>query len=213
MSTPEDIGDTFRTVADAVDVSCLVLGSKFIAHLAPTCSLSEVEAVLRQRQRRYPDATHHCWACRVGRPAPLIEKSADAGEPSGTAGRPILDALRGATLENVACIVTRYFGGTKLGTGGLVRAYAGAANEAIGTATLVSRTVAQKVFIDFEHERTGALYRALDELGLHLADIAYNARGHGSARVPLSKVAVLLSRLQGLAPGGVDVRLGEREIV
>ena len=213
MSIPEDTSDTFRTVAVAVDVSSLVLGSKFIAHLAPAGSLAEVETVLHQRQRRYADATHHCWACRVGRPESLIEKSADAGEPSGTAGRPILDALRGAALENAACIVTRYFGGTKFGTGGLVRAYAGAATAAIDVAALVSRTVAQKVFIDFEHERTGALYRALDELGLHLTDITYDTRGHGSALVPLSKVASLLSRVQGLAPGGVDIRLGDREIV
>jgi uncharacterized YigZ family protein len=213
MSIPENASDIFRTVADAVDASSLVLGSKFIAHLAPAGSLADVESILRQRQRRYPDATHHCWACRVGRPEALVEKSADAGEPSGTAGRPILDALRGAALENVACIVTRYFGGTKLGTGGLVRAYAGAATAVIDVASLVSRTVAQKVFIDFEHERTGALYRVLDEFGAHLADVTYDARGHGNARVPLSKISSLLSRLQGLARDGVDTRLGEREIV
>ncbi len=191
----------------------LVLGSKFIAWVAYAATEQDAEAVLNERQRRYPDATHHCWAYRVGRPGALLERFSDAGEPSGTAGRPIADALRHAGLENAVCVVTRYVGGTKLGTGGLARAYADVAAAVIGEAALVERTVAQVVAIDFDHERTGPLFRALDEFGLHLQPGTYDARGHGTVRVPVSQVGELQRRLQELARTGIDLTMGEMVIV
>lgn len=200
--SPDDI---VRGLAGPAESSLLIQGSKFIAHLAPAGSVMDAEAVLTARQRRYPDATHHCWAYRVGRPEPLIERSSDAGEPSGTAGRPIADALRGARLENVVCVVTRYFGGTKLGTGGLVRAYGDAARGAIADAETVERLVVREVRLTFDHERTGVVYRVLDEFGLHLEEGSYDAQAHGVARVPASRVALLQDRLAELALTGIEV--------
>ncbi|HUU44309.1 MAG TPA: YigZ family protein [Acidobacteriota bacterium] len=188
--------------------SFLIQGSKFIAHLAPAESPDTAAAVLSVRQRRYPDASHHCWAYRVGRPEPLAERSSDAGEPSGTAGRPIADALRGAGLENVVCVVTRYFGGTKLGTGGLVRAYGDAAREAIAAARAFERTIVREVRLTFDHERTGVVYRVLDEFGLHLEEGRYDARAHGMVQVPASRVPVLQARLAELALTGVEIEVG-----
>lgn len=205
--------DTIRTLTEPCGASTLVHGSKFLAWLAPASSEEEATAVLESRRRRYPDATHHCWAHRVGRPGELIERSADAGEPSGTAGRPILDSLRHGQLENVACIVTRYFGGTKLGTGGLARAYADAADEAIAAASTVERTIVQVVTVDFDHERTGPLYRVLDEFGLHLVPGAYDERGHGTVKVPVSKVAPLQTRLHELARTGIELYPGDLLII
>ena len=200
--------DTFRTVSAPAESSLLIQGSKFIAYLAPVESLEAAESVLGLRQRRYPDATHHCWAYRVGRPELLIERSSDAGEPSGTAGRPIADALRGAGLENAACVVTRYFGGTKLGTGGLVRAYGDAARAAIEAVHVVERTVVREVHLTFDHERTGVVYRVLDEFGLHLQDASYDARAHGIVQVWASSADSLQERLAELAVSGIEIEIG-----
>ena len=205
--------DSMYTIAGEIGASILVSGSKFIAWLAPVVSEDEATAILDVRRRRYPDATHHCWAKRVGRPGELAERSADAGEPSGTAGRPILDSLRHARLENIVCVVSRYFGGTKLGTGGLARAYADAANEAIAAATIVERKIVQVVTVDFDHERTGPLFRVLDEFGLHLVPGAYDDRGHGTVEIPVSKVAAIQARLHEISRTGIDLHEGELRIV
>lgn len=210
---PDHVSDSFRAITEPCGNSILISGSKFIAWVAYSATEEDAQGVLHERHRRYPDATHHCWAFRVGRPGHLIEKFSDAGEPSGTAGRPIVDALRHAGLENAVCVITRYFGGTKLGTGGLARAYSDATSAVIGEASLVTRTVAQVVALDFDHERTGPLFRALDEFGLHLQPGTYDARGHGTVRVPVSQAGVLQRRLQELARTGIDLTMGELVIV
>lgn len=203
-AAPVDGSDLVQTVVAPTSTSTLVLGSKFIAHIAPAALESESEAIVVMRTRRYPDASHHCWAHRVGRPADLIERSADAGEPSGTAGRPILDSLRKASLENVVCVVSRYFGGTKLGTGGLARAYADAAHAVIAAAKVTNQTVVRTVIIDFDHERTGIVYRALEEFGVSLTEGQFDDRAHGKLDVPLSRLDHLRRRLAQLALSGID---------
>jgi len=201
--------DTIRTIIAPADASMLVHGSKFIGYLAPAPDEETAMGVLNQRRRKYPDATHNCWAFRVGRPGDLLEKSSDDGEPSGTAGRPMLDTLRRDDLQNAVCVVTRYFGGTKLGTGGLVRAYSESAADAIAAATIITRTLKRIVQIDFDHDRTGVVYRALEELGLHLTPGAYDDRGHGTIHVPVSLVDRLRARLGELTLTGVDLQVGE----
>lgn len=196
--------DRIRTIAEPTNASILILGSKFLAAVAPAQSIGEAELLLHQRSRRYPDASHHCWGYRIGRPGDLMERSSDAGEPSGTAGRPILDALRGACLENVACVVSRYFGGTKLGTGGLVRAYADATNAVIAETTAIEQTIVRVVNLDFNHERTGIVYRSLDEFGIQFQKSRYDERVHGTIDVPSSNVARLRDRLFELAQTGID---------
>ena len=106
-------------------------------------------------RKRYHAARHHCWAFRLGAPGSIEETSSDDGEPGGTAGLPILGALQRAGLHDAACIVTRWFGGTKLGTGGLVRAYGEAAQLAV-EATPV-RSVLRRAFF--------AVYCGYDEVG------------------------------------------------
>ncbi|MCX6956483.1 MAG: YigZ family protein [Verrucomicrobia bacterium] len=96
-------------------------GSRFFGYAAPAPDEATALAVLAERSRLHHDASHHCWAFRVGSPDKFIERSSDAGEPSGTAGRPILDAIKGAGLYGCVVVVTRWFGGTLLGRGGLIR--------------------------------------------------------------------------------------------
>ena len=122
-------GMTHRAAAGEAASERRELGSRFFAFLAPAPSPEAALEFLESIRHRYPDATHHCFAWRVGWPP--SERSSDAGEPSGTAGPPMLAALRGAGVTDVVAVVVRWFGGTKLGKGGLVRAYGGAVRDAL----------------------------------------------------------------------------------
>lgn len=147
-------------------------GSKFIAVAAPAQSPAEAEEVLRQETRHYHDATHHCLAWLIDG----AEKASDAGEPSGSAGRPILDAIRGADTEQVVVVVTRYFGGTKLGTGGLVRAYGDAARAALADAGRKACYRTRTVSVSFEHNDTSPVHHAASRFEAHQVGAAYGER-------------------------------------
>ncbi|MBW4933982.1 IMPACT family protein [Marinobacter sp. F4206] len=115
--------------------------SRFIARVAPVCSRDEVKVWLEQAHRDHPDARHICWAYQIGRPGSAAEAAMnDDGEPSGTAGKPILNVIQHKDMGDVLVMVVRYFGGIKLGAGGLVRAYAGAAESVLSA---VERVVQQ----------------------------------------------------------------------
>lgn len=120
--------DSYLTIANPAECEIKVKGSRFIARTGIVGSVSEARAQLEKIQKKEYAATHNCYAYIVGVPAEKAEfKYSDDGEPGGTAGKPIYDAVRGAGVTNVLLVVTRYFGGTKLGTGGLVKAYSEAA--------------------------------------------------------------------------------------
>ena len=130
------IQDFYLTIAKPLRASELkVVGSRFIADLYPVSTEEEVESYLDRIRKEFYDASHHCYAFRLGANAEQV-RAADDGEPSGTAGKPILMVIEGAKLTNVLCVVARYFGGTKLGTGGLARAYADAAKLAVEAAEI-----------------------------------------------------------------------------
>jgi uncharacterized YigZ family protein len=112
-----------------------IKGSRFIVDIVSVAAESDARDALSAIAAEFADASHHCWAWRMATPS--IERASDDGEPSGSAGRPILAQLAGRDLVDTAAIVTRYFGGTKLGVGGLVRAYGGAVGEALDTLRLL----------------------------------------------------------------------------
>ena len=117
-------------ISDA-EYRCTERGSRFIGYCAPTEDEKGALEVIAQRNRRHHDATHNCWAYRIGEPRAPTERFSDAGEPSGTAGRPILQQLQRVNITQAVLIVSRWFGGTKLGKGGLVRAYGICAAETV----------------------------------------------------------------------------------
>ena len=124
--------------------------SRFIAEVFPVTSEEEAMGYLEEVKKRYWDARHHCWAFVTGR-NPAAERMSDDGEPAGTAGKPILEVIRGRALTDVFVVVTRYFGGTLLGTGGLVRAYTSAAAEGLGKSIVITKVqgVRQKITTDY----------------------------------------------------------------
>jgi len=124
-------------------------GSRFLAVIGPAMDEAAARAALGTLEREFPDATHHCWAWRLGSPA--RERSSDAGEPAGTAGIPMLQVLRGAGLSDVLAVVVRWFGGTKLGKGGLARAYAAAAREALAALPVLEHVPMVEIAPTFVH--------------------------------------------------------------
>ena len=127
--------DFYWTLTEEGRASLKIRRSEFIGIAFPVASESEFSNRLHGISREFHGANHHCWASRIGSSGPVQVRSSDDGEPSGSAGKPILQVIEGAELLDVAVIVVRYFGGIKLGTGGLSRAYRDAAREVIANAT------------------------------------------------------------------------------
>ena len=136
---------TYPTPAGPVDRELIINKSRFIAWLRPVQDRDQAQAVLEQARARYPDASHHCHAWLIGDPRSGQGAMNDDGEPSGTAGKPIFNVIQHKGVGDVMVVVSRYFGGVKLGAGGLVRAYAGAA-EAVLSAMEVVEQVPESAF-------------------------------------------------------------------
>lgn len=175
-------------------------GSRFLARILPCRDEAAAREALAAAVREQPDATHHCYAWRLGEPA--RERAADAGEPAGTAGVPILRALQGARVSDALVVVTRWFGGTKLGKGGLARAYAQAAREAIAAAPLAPRVPADDLVVEAPFERLGAVRRLLAPPAVELLAESYGERARLVLRVARVRRAELEAALAdlGLAP-------------
>ncbi len=164
----------YSAPAEAREAELRDRGSRFIAHLVPIATEVEVRAALEDLARRFPDASHHCWAYRVG--APARERSTDAGEPAGTAGRPMLQVLRGAELSDVLVVVLRWFGGVKLGKGGLARAYAGAVQLALEDLPRIRRTAHVERRVTAPYEKIGAVKRLVQPPAVTLVSEVYGER-------------------------------------
>ena len=155
-------------------------GSRFIGHVAPAADEAAAGAVVEAARKREHAARHWCWAFRLGE-AGGAWRASDDGEPSGTGGRPILQEIEGAGLTHVVAVVTRYYGGTKLGAGGLARAYGEAARLALHEARargLVREVVVrQRLVLHYGFADTSAAMRAVDAFDAVVAEQAYTARG------------------------------------
>ncbi|MEZ5976586.1 MAG: YigZ family protein, partial [Planctomycetota bacterium] len=149
-----------------------VKGSRFLVDMAPAGDPDAAMAFVKIVQARYPDATHHCFAWRIG-PEGKETRANDDGEPGGSAGRPILAQIEGHEVCDVVVVVTRYFGGTKLGVGGLMRAYGGAAGQALDRAPIEAREITEPWAIAFPYSCSGAVEGVLHAHRLALIDAEY----------------------------------------
>ena len=168
--------------------------SRFIADGTPVAGLDEAKAFVESIQVRYPDAGHHCFAWRMGQ-GDLGFRTSDDGEPGGTAGQPILNHIDGARLLGVVFVVTRYFGGTKLGKGGLIRAYGGTAGEAIRTATIIEVQETERLTITADYADQGTIEGIIRGFGLGIEDAQYSERVRLSIPVPVEEVATVRALL------------------
>ena len=182
-------------------------GSRFIATVLPVADESVAKAALAEIRAEMPDAGHHCWAWRLA--SPTIDRASDDGEPSGSAGKPILSQLVGRELVDTAVIVTRYWGGTKLGVGGLVRAYGRAAGEALDGAKVVPWVAKMAATVLHEHGDTDAVVRALAAAGATDVDVGYGANVTRLVEVPADALHQIEAALADATAGRATMSYDE----
>ncbi|WP_440999108.1 IMPACT family protein [Fodinibius sp. SL11] len=164
--------NTLKTVQQTFSASFREKGSKFIGYLVPTSSKEHFEHQLDDIKSKYPDATHHCYAWRIN-PNKIEEFSQDDGEPSGTAGKPILNKLKSYEVVNCGCIVVRYYGGTNLGTSGLIQAYGRSAELCLDKANLSTLIPTQNVEITYPYNQQKEIDQLKNRFDLKELDAEY----------------------------------------
>lgn len=162
----------YRTVYTGGEGEIVEKKSRFIATAAPVRSEEEALQIIEQIRKKYWDARHNCYAYVIGERGEL-ERFSDDGEPGGTAGKPILEVIKGEELRNTLIVVTRYFGGTLLGTGGLVRAYSAAAKVGIASSVIITRIPGIKLHITTEYTGLGKIQYILGQRGITTLDSVY----------------------------------------
>ncbi|WP_448721499.1 IMPACT family protein [Microbacterium natoriense] len=204
------------TIAAAVEHELVVKKSRFIARIEPVSSVTEADAVIAGIRKRFWDARHNCSAMVTGVLGDQA-RSSDDGEPSGTAGVPMLEVLRRRELTDVVAVVTRYFGGVKLGAGGLVRAYSTAVSEALDLAATVRRESLTQASIDVAHADAGRFDNLLrDWAGHHgatLGEPRYESRVTLELWVPATELLRLADDLAAASAGAVAPVFGVERIV
>ena len=165
--------DEYKTISGTSEGAYSELRSKFLALAHPVTTVEEAMAVVEQYQKKFYDARHVCWAYMLG-PEREVFRSNDNGEPSGTAGKPILGQINSFGLTDVVVMVVRYFGGVKLGTSGLIVAYRTAAAEALSNASIVVRTVDEDYTFSFEYPFMTAVMKVVREMDARIVSQTYD---------------------------------------
>ncbi len=167
------MSDTFRTIASSSEGSYKEKGSKFLSFAFPVKNVDEINQILAQYRKQYYDARHICYAYMLGN-AKNEWRANDDGEPSGTAGRPILGQINSFELTNVLVIVVRYFGGILLGTGGLITAYKEASRDALEQASIVEQTIDEIISIEFDYLLMNEVMRIVKEMSPQILDQSFD---------------------------------------
>jgi uncharacterized YigZ family protein len=191
------IQDTYKSIAAPSDGLYKELGSRFIASAWPVETEEEVKAVVDGLKKKYHDARHHCYAYRLGLDGGRFRAN-DDGEPSGSAGRPILGQIDSAGLSDVLVVVVRYFGGIKLGIPGLIRAYKSATADALTQAQGVEKVAGEHWCLDFDYLSMNAVMKAVKDLGLPQKDQQFGERCTMTVRVRLSSTEDFLARMSDI---------------
>lgn len=191
--------DRYRTVAGRGRARFEVRGSEFVGHVTHADSVETAEGFVDEIREADTDATHHVPAYRV-RADPLREFQSDDGEPGGSAGKPALNVLQQEGLENVAAVVTRYFGGTELGVGGLARAYGRAVKAALDDAGVVEQVPHETFSVAVDYDDSGTVRSLLESAGVEF-EAAYEATVRFEVRVPVGEAATLRDRLRSATSG------------
>ena len=199
----------YRTVKAPASVELVINKSRFIGQCFPISSESEALEKLAAIRKQYWDATHNCYAYSVGQQGEIARFS-DDGEPGGTAGMPMMDALRGAGVTNVLCVVTRYFGGILLGTGGLARAYARSCSEAIQAAGVQRMAPCDLVAFDLPYGQWTMLQQEARKRGASLTP-EYGERIRCVAAVEAEQTKAFLDGVYDQSAGSLTGRVFGRE--
>lgn len=187
--------DTFRTIKETVKAIYNEKRSKFIAYAIPVRSAEDAKAELDKYRKEYYDARHVCWAYMLGAERTDF-RSNDDGEPSGTAGKPILGQINSNSLTDILVLVVRYFGGIKLGTSGLIVAYREAAAMAIADSNIIEKTVDCEASFTFEYPFMNDVMRIVKDMDPDILNQKYDMFCEMSLQIRKSKYEELISRLE-----------------
>jgi uncharacterized YigZ family protein len=182
--------------------------SRFIGNVAPSHSIEEAEEFIAKIKSRYSDARHNVYAYSVGLNTP-IERLSDDGEPRGTAGYPVLEVINKRNLRNAVCVVTRYFGGILLGSGGLLRAYGRAASLAFDAAGVASWVYHSLLQVEIGYDLFGRIKREIEMRGYTLSDVTYREEVLLSTYVPEKEAEPLSRKLVDITNGKAKVSILE----
>jgi uncharacterized YigZ family protein len=198
----------YSSVQAAVSAQLKVEGSRFIADLFPVRTEQEAAAALESIRKKYFDATHHCYAYVIGAEKKIFRYS-DDGEPSGTAGVKIYTAVQSYNLSDILCVVTRYYGGTKLGVGGLGRAYHESAMEGIRAAVIVTKVLVQEMIVQFPFAETNPVMNIIHAHNLAVAEQHFSADGAAvTLLMPPSETDAMKTRIVNATRGSAQITMG-----
>jgi len=181
------ISDTYRSIAAPAKGIYKELGSKFLAFAYPVETEEAAKAILDEVRKEFFDARHHCYAWRIGLTGEPYRMN-DDGEPSSTAGRPIHGQLLSNELSDILVVVVRYFGGTKLGVPGLIRAYKTATQDAIANARIIEKVAGETLTVTFDYLQMNDVMKVLKDMDITPVNQQFDLRCTLTARVRLSRV-------------------------
>jgi uncharacterized YigZ family protein len=205
------VTDAYRTVAGRGEADFEVQGSEFVGYASPAATVEDAEAFVADVEERHPDATHNvpCYRVRVESGGPgdghlLREYQSDDGEPTGSAGKPALNVLQQRDVENAVVVVTRYYGGTNLGVGGLARAYSRAVKEAVDDASLVEQRPQERFDVSVAYDDSGTVRGILESADCEF-DADYGERAAFDVTVAREESGALRERIQNATSGRAEV--------
>ncbi|MDG4865117.1 YigZ family protein [Streptomyces sp. T-3] len=199
--------DEYRTVPREGVHETEVNRSRFLCALAPVATEEEAQQFIARVRKEHPGARHHCWAYVIGADA-SVQKASDDGEPGGTAGLPMLQMLTRRDMRYVVAVVTRYFGGVKLGAGGLIRAYGGAVGEALDQLGTITRRRFRLATVTVDHQRAGKVQNDLRATGREVRDVRYGEAVTIEIGLPDADVDALRAWLADATAGTAVLELG-----
>ena len=192
------MSDTYLTIQDKSEGIYTEKRSKFLAFAHPVETIDEIKDLLTDYKKKYYDARHVCYAYMLG-PERIDFRANDDGEPSSTAGKPILGQINSRELTNILVVVIRYFGGVKLGTSGLIVAYREAAAEALSAAAVIEKTIEETVTFTFPYVMMNSVMRVVKELNPRIVEQKYDETCIITLAIKRSMAPMLEERLNKLA--------------
>ena len=192
------MSDEYRTVVGTAHAHHIVKKSRFFGEATSVHTEVEVKDFLSQAQERNPRASHYCYAYSIGSGNTLREYATDAGEPTHSAGPPILSAIRAFDLSNTICVVTRYYGGINLGIGGLIRAYGRCARACLQSAAIENRIFYRNLHLKVNHSNIGTVITLCKRAGGKVIDIKYDPDPTIQIRIRQNVLEPFQSQLKGL---------------
>lgn len=210
MSTNEQKPTRYRVPAQRHRVEQTIDRSRFLCTIERVRTVEEAQSFVKEMNAEFADATHNCWAFVVGAPGSTDRIGlSDGGEPHGTAGRPMLTVLTHSGIGEIAAVVTRWFGGVKLGTGGLVKAYSGSVQEAVASLPVTERVDTAIVSFELPYNHIGAVQQLLPVVDGEIINQDFGANVKLRIRLPVDQMRSLESVVQNLMRGSA---IFEREI-